>query len=93
MKTSFLEFNHCFYFQKKVGRISHQARKTQLVYILETDEFHYRTLSKKLEKKSMKQLRKRRRRRVQCLFTNVYVKGFGTDSFGADRKEVKAVLL
>ncbi|KAL0856782.1 hypothetical protein Bca101_061936 [Brassica carinata] len=26
------------------------------------------------------------------LFTNVYVKGFGTESFGADRKEVKAAL-
>ncbi|KAF3578656.1 hypothetical protein DY000_02031308 [Brassica cretica] len=26
------------------------------------------------------------------LFTNVYVKGFGTKSFGADRKEVKAAL-
>nr|CAD1826770.1 unnamed protein product [Ananas comosus var. bracteatus] len=26
------------------------------------------------------------------LFTNVYVKGFGVESFGADRKEVKAVL-
>ncbi|KAF6168663.1 hypothetical protein GIB67_005275 [Kingdonia uniflora] len=27
------------------------------------------------------------------LFTNVYVKGFGTESFGADRKEVRVVLL
>ncbi|KAF6174157.1 hypothetical protein GIB67_033689 [Kingdonia uniflora] len=27
------------------------------------------------------------------LFTNVYVKGFGTESFGVDRKEVRAVLL
>ncbi|PIN24929.1 Pyruvate dehydrogenase E1, alpha subunit [Handroanthus impetiginosus] len=26
------------------------------------------------------------------LFTNVYVKGFGVESFGADRKEVRAVL-
>jgi pyruvate dehydrogenase E1 component alpha subunit len=26
------------------------------------------------------------------LFTNVYVKGFGTESFGPDRKEVKASL-
>ncbi|CAD5175325.1 unnamed protein product [Musa acuminata subsp. malaccensis] len=26
------------------------------------------------------------------LFTNVYVKGFGAEVFGADRKEVKAVL-
>lgn len=26
------------------------------------------------------------------LFTNVYVKGYGVESFGADRKEVRAVL-
>lgn len=26
------------------------------------------------------------------LFTNVYVKGFGVESYGADRKEVRAVL-